>query len=640
MIGFLDDIFCRLEGKPTKKKPTAKKVSKVPKGEGLGSLLYKLFVSKEYQDKGLSGWKDDKEKFKIDLINDIKDFLFTKWEKPWVAGLIFDEKGKVVSGFRNIYGRVFKEQGNVLGLERNKGESPYFITLNKVTELKATVLDRSKFTTILSYIPIFKDKGKASEKPDYMLPKFHSVINIDFVEGIKKPTFKVTEFKNLELNEYVERFIEQLKHKGRIPKLIYDQADRAYYTHSQTSWVNDSIHLAPIKQFKNIEGYYSVLFHEITHSTMNPTRCGRGKNGKKVGLSYANEELVAEMGAMIVCSELGLKYNRQNSITYLKGWLRNASGTTDDALVEAYAYACDAAQYLLDGVDFESLVPKTMIKRTEGEALEVEPKKCKNPAKDTLPVEEISSNTEPTLIELACDPKVEVRKIVDTQTSLFGVGSAIDQKGYCGLKGINRVKKAKTYSIGGEVGKFLGRYERQNYSIVLRGDKGAGKSRFLYQLMDAFATKMHRVAFISLEMGSGSSVSQSYRNAYIKPENQKRIDITDQPLSYDELDAICKMYEVVAVDSWTKLRGLRQMDFDRLQKANPRTILIAIFQSTTGKVTRGGNMPEFDAAIVIHVHAGGVAECEKNRYAATDRRFSVFDKRVIKEEQAEEESAK
>jgi len=284
MIGFLDDIFCRLEGKPTKKKPTAKKVSKGPKGEGLGSLLYKLFVSKEYKDKGLAGWKDDKEKFKLDLINDIKDFLFTKWEKPWIAGLIFDEKGRVVSGFRNIYGRVFKEQGNVLGLERNKGESPYFITLNKVTELKATVLDRSKFTTILSYIPIFKDKGKASEKPDYMLPKFHSVINIDFVDGIKKPIFKVTDFKNLELNEYVERFIEQLKLKGRIPKLVYDQADRAYYTHSQTSWGNDSIHLAPIKQLKNIEGYYSVLFHEITHSTMNPTRCGRGKNGKKAVL--------------------------------------------------------------------------------------------------------------------------------------------------------------------------------------------------------------------------------------------------------------------------------------------------------------------------------------------------------------------
>jgi antirestriction protein ArdC len=68
--------------------------------------------------------------------------------------------------------------------------------------------------------------------------------------------------------------------------------------------------LVNINQFKNIGGYYSTLFHEIIHSTKNPKRLGRGGEKTK-NLPYANEELVAEMGAMILCSELGLEYGRQ-----------------------------------------------------------------------------------------------------------------------------------------------------------------------------------------------------------------------------------------------------------------------------------------------------------------------------------------
>lgn len=347
---------------------------------GLGSILHRLFVSPEYNNVGLEGWKDDKEKFKLDLLNDIKNFLFTKWEKPWRAGLIFDENNKIISGYRNISGRVYKNSSNVISLAGKSGESPYFVTIKKLAELGGKILDATKQVSIISFIPIYKEaktlKGdKVVMKPDFMLPKFHPVINVDFVEGIKKPVFKQTDFKDLELNEYVENFIKLLVILKRIPKLHYDQADRAYYTHSELTWKGDSIHLAPIRQFKNIEGYYSVLFHEITHSTMNPERCGRGKH-KNASLAYANEELVAEMGAMIICSELGLNYNRQNSLSYLKGWLSKAGKSNEDAMIEAYAYACDAADYLMKDINFEKLVPKTMVARAkEMEAEEVAPTK-------------------------------------------------------------------------------------------------------------------------------------------------------------------------------------------------------------------------------------------------------------------------
>lgn len=1154
------------------------KVKYIPsKKNTLGSVLYNLFVSKEYKDKGLEGWRDDKEKFKLDLINDIKTFLFTKWKKPWKAGLIFDENGKILSGFRNISGRVYKNGSNVISLTNKSGNSPFFITLSKLESLGGKILDKLKTVWVISYIPIYKSKnlkGDDVAKPDFMLPKFHQVINVDFVEGIKKPTYKTVEFEKLELNEYVEAFINELKRLKRLPKLHYDQADRCYYTHSLLSWDNDSTHLVPINNFKDIEGYYSTLFHEITHSTMNPNRCGRGKH-KNADLAYANEELVAEMGAMIICEELGLQYKRQNSLTYLNGWLKQANKKDiDSALIEAYAYACDAADYLLEGIDLTKLVPKTLTKRAEEQGLtdkskidksegesKPQPKAWEQTKEEYIKqysvkiadeyrgtgwkrqseaskkrinkllqakeqallvhkevvakefakgadipakvlrdypelklsdidktIEQLIANAEPfRTVELTNEsygkefenghvntpigkvridkaqihklirkarvkffglikptlekpliivtskddkgkereafiktftdgatiffvsfvktdsdlvvvsnhsrregqikkilsegnitypqdsitalsglpnitepsyktlliglrlkslgkdnqkldqsqqkpklkqetltnpidifihkagstfrgiPKEELKaflsaltrlkdsdewerfnedgtldffdftaKETDTlgipdnydrqnepktsllttqnyfgslklsktgetilaayekfaskkenlkpvktgQLMLFGVGDVNEQfnkeldllikgklpknhvfylgdmgdilnalsikilpiemqanrlykkanqknhlfdlallknlpeklnnpimvfnsktvkgslvvlielvfndnnfvvaieisklitkwnredvrindvrsiypkdtitdvlnwiendglllwvdkkkaldllvrwrsnyakatqqikgctniiqnfenpkitpihlngnsESLFGLQPISSTKKGKTYRLNGDLGQFLGEYDRNNYSIVLRGEKGAGKSRLLFQLINAFAEKKHRVAFLSLEMALNSSITQRYKNEYINGKNLKNIDITDQSPTYGELSEICKRYDVVAIDSWTKLKGFEQSDFDRLQKENPQTIIICIFQSTTGKVTRGGNMPEYDAGTVIQVNKGGLAECEKNRYAPTDKIYNVFNKKL------------
>ena len=970
MLGALDNFFLKNERKSSIKRAAKRR----KQHQGLGSVLRSLFVTKKYDKTvglgNLDGWKDDKEKFKLDLLNDIKTFLFGRWEKPWRPGLIFDSEGKVIAGFRNIHGRVFKESGNVMGLERNKGVSPFFATLAYVEKENGKVLDKDKTTTILSYIPITKD-GLPKEKPDFMLPKFHSVINVDYVEGIKKPTFRQVEFKDLELNEYVESFIEILSNLKRIPKLHYDQSDRAYYSHSLISWTGDSIHLAPIRQFKNIEGYYSTLFHEITHSTMNPNRCGRGKNGNSVKLDYANEELVAEMGAMIICSELGLNYNRQNSLTYLKGWLRKAGNDPDSAMIEAYSFACDAAEYLLKDIDLEKLVPKSLQERAKaeekpqkGEGKEAEEiqktprrtsskktqstqkEKVKKPTSsnrvkvtelfiddihtdekrfqnrknafsedsknrivkaakegkfdwakfdpilvwmdtnlqkifvlsghsrlaafrelakegykefEKIPIRNfegsekeaidaaLNSNTLSTketdieranyynrarsmcelqqglgaktdcekLVEAECreregknatfilnlsylNPegflmdslaklgsekenenvntlrtvaswvgegrrqhpdmndlhenevarwlitagygnkkgqfkskseflerlrvaikkwqekgakpeellnianavtvstfeaewqkrlndakakleeakkdheekynkylfalmegkltqdrmdelmkpliayvakcKAEVDSIKEQQGQVRNAESA--QKSLFGFTSLSKPKKKiKTHRLNDDLGEFLGEFDRNQYTIALRGDKGAGKSRLLYQLVNSFASKLYQCAIISAEMPPESLVVQRYIEQYVKPANLKRIDITGEKQTYDSLNQICKLFDVVALDSWTKMEGLTQFDFDRLQKENPKTIIISIFQSTTGKVARGGNMVEYDCGTVIQVNVGGRAVCEKNRYAPTDCIYNVFEQKIERiEEEGKEDS--
>lgn len=224
------------------------------------------------------------------------------------------------------------------------------------------------------------------------------------------------------------------------------------------------------------------------------------------------------------------------------------------------------------------------------------------------------------------DDILEICKSVYGDKNVFEISKGSDNN--FGLAPLGTAKRAKTSRLRGDLGKFLGEYDRHCYTIALKGDKGAGKSRLMFQLVNAYAGAKLRCAILSLEMSPESSVIQNYATSYIEPKNKAQIAITGESQDYESLSKICSMYDVVAIDSWNKVRGAVQTDFDRLQKEHPETIIISIFQSTTGKVTRGGNMVEYDAGTVIQVHKGGHAECEKNRYASTDLVFNVFDKKL------------
>ena len=74
--------------------------------------------------------------------------------------------------------------------------------------------------------------------------------------------------------------------------------------------------------------------------------------------------------------------------------------------------------------------------------------------------------------------------------------------------------------------------------------------------------------------------------------------------------------------------------FDILRKANPRTIIVALFQRTTGGQVRGGNMPKFNSSINSEVYKGqdfseNYAVCTKNRYTHTGLRFNILKKKIL-----------
>jgi len=101
--------------------------------------------------------------------------------------------------------------------------------------------------------------------------------------------------------------------------------------------------------FTSTEEYYSTLFHELTHSTGHASRIGRegieelNTFGSE---SYSKEELVAEMGAAMLCGVTGIApATLQNSAAYLKPWIERLKADSR-LLVSAASAAQKAADYI------------------------------------------------------------------------------------------------------------------------------------------------------------------------------------------------------------------------------------------------------------------------------------------------------
>ena len=100
------------------------------------------------------------------------------------------------------------------------------------------------------------------------------------------------------------------------------------------------------KQFKSEAEYYSTLFHELVHSTGHENRLKRNTFGYGTDeKARAREELVAEIGASVLCKYVGVDSEGQfqNNVAYIERWksfLEEEKG--------AFIYAACRAQKAVD----------------------------------------------------------------------------------------------------------------------------------------------------------------------------------------------------------------------------------------------------------------------------------------------------
>ena len=179
--------------------------------------------------------------------------------------------------------------------------------------------------------------------------KWYHVFHIDDTEGIQSKIEPVTPDNNIKPIEKAEEVIAAYVAREDGLSFINDrESDSAYY-----SPMKDEVVVPMITQYEIPEEYYSTAFHELTHSTMHEKRCNRKAENKKASFGnadYSREELVAELGAAMLCNNIGIENEKafKNSAAYIQNWLKALKNDTK-MIVWASGRAEKAARYILNG---------------------------------------------------------------------------------------------------------------------------------------------------------------------------------------------------------------------------------------------------------------------------------------------------
>jgi antirestriction protein ArdC len=183
--------------------------------------------------------------------------------------------------------------------------------------------------------------------------RYYTVFNAEQTEGCRLPadaSDKIVEFafSPIEACESVYANMPnrpQLEH-GATKAVTCGQHFEAYYTAG-----SDTVVMPRREAFDSPEFYYSVLFHELTHSTGARHRLNRPTLNQAVKFgdtNYSKEEIVAEIGASFLAGHTGIEQvTFANSAAYLAGWIRALKGDPKLVIVAAAA-AQKAADYILN----------------------------------------------------------------------------------------------------------------------------------------------------------------------------------------------------------------------------------------------------------------------------------------------------
>ena len=275
------------------------------------------------------------------------------WRKSWASDG-FEQNATAEKPYNNL--------NQTLLFKRAVTESladPRWITFTQAKEanykIKKGVKGSQIFRLVRGYDRLVKDEnGKNKmEHITYDRPriKIFTVFNARDVEGIEP-------FKKSEIPEQHRLLMQQENYKNAeiMVKAFCEKNDislqemaseSAFHAHNNGATIKKVV--VPLKsQFDNLDNYFSVLFHEVAHSTKHlGIRVNKNtdtETGNNFGsTNYAKEELTAELTALLLCKQFKINstetaQREDNSIAYLGAWIESGILTKEDfkiATIEA-----------------------------------------------------------------------------------------------------------------------------------------------------------------------------------------------------------------------------------------------------------------------------------------------------------------
>ncbi len=251
------------------------------------------------------------------------------WRKPWHTGMPVNLVSKKEYRGINVFLLGFQGFG-----------SRYWLTYHQSQSLGGNVKKRERGSKVVFWkIGEYEKKNKATgemENRKSILLRYFTVFNLEQCEGIKSPE-PASAVHPIEQCESIVRSMPTP------PKLM--QEAQACYRPSM-----DTVGMPARSAFTSAEEYYSTFFHELTHSTGHPSRLGREgimEHHPFGSEDYSKEELVAEMGAAMLCGVAGIESRTlDNSAAYLQSWITKLKSDSR-LVVSAASQAQKAADYIL-----------------------------------------------------------------------------------------------------------------------------------------------------------------------------------------------------------------------------------------------------------------------------------------------------
>ncbi|WP_143755924.1 zincin-like metallopeptidase domain-containing protein [Kaistella haifensis] len=156
---------------------------------------------------------------------------------------------------------------------------------------------------------------------------------------------------NIDLDEAQDlEFVDQINCENFVQKLIENASLKVKFeqiSHGSYSPIFDYIKMPLKKHFVSEVKFYTTLFHEIIHWTGHEKRLNRNlREGFNDKIKYSFEELIAEMGSMLLALQFGITDELLNSIRYLKGWSDTHKENRIEDIKNAFIQSKKAKKYL------------------------------------------------------------------------------------------------------------------------------------------------------------------------------------------------------------------------------------------------------------------------------------------------------
>jgi antirestriction protein ArdC len=240
------------------------------------------------------------------------------WQQPWkhTAGLP-----------RNLLSQKAYGGINVWMLASAGYSSPYWLTYRQAQEIGGHVRKGEHGYPVVFWK--WLERGEESQDGEETdtntrrvpMARLYTVFNVQQCELPERlqPFLQIDNALSADSHRQIAACEQIVATMPLRPALQQGEA-RAYYRPA-----TDTVNMPARSLFPKAEHYYSVLLHELTHSTGHASRLDRATLRDLLAFgdtNYSKEEMVAEMGAAYLCGVASIANETvNNSAAYIQGWL-------------------------------------------------------------------------------------------------------------------------------------------------------------------------------------------------------------------------------------------------------------------------------------------------------------------------------